>query len=515
MSELGIRQEVRLVGKHSAIYGVGQALSRAVGFFLLPLYTHYLMPSDYGSLELVEVVSNLVGLLLALGVSSAMPQFYYAEKDQRRRNQVVTTILVGFALFGLPIVLATVLFARPLARLLFESTDFALPLTLTIGATWFGSQCQVGYTYLRMRYMAKTFVAITTGQLIIAVFLTILFVVYLRMGFVGICYSTLIHQSITGIALTVGILRRVYERPSTALLRRLVLFGLPLVPLRLASDVGTTANRFCLRYLASPDPVVGLSLVGLFSLANKLAVITNRFVNVPFNNLWVPRCRELLYIDEQEARHVMARICTYSTFVAAFVALLIAAGAENVIHIMAAASYGGAHIAVPLLALAFVVLGMDNHFMIGMTYKNKTSWGLIIGVVTLGVILLTSFVLVPHLGLVGAAIAHLTAYTSRSWILYMVSQRAFRIPFEVRRIVTMLVVAVVLYLCAQSISTGSVYLTLFSRLTVAGLFPLALLPIGFYHKDELSAARDFSSRAFRNVITWSRIIVGAEGKGQP
>ncbi len=512
MSELGIRQEVRLVGKQSAIYGVGSALARAVGFFMLPLYTHYLKPSDYGSLELVEVVSGLVALILALGVSSAMPQFYYAEKDLRGRNQVVTTIMIGFAVISLPIVLVFVVFARPLAQLMFENRDYALPLSLTIGSTWFGSQCQVGYTYLRIRYMSKTFVAITTSQLVIAVLLNVYFVVFLRMGFVGICYSTLIHQGIIGIFLSIVILRKVYVRPSLQMLKRLMVFGLPLVPLRLASDMGTAVNRFCLRYFASPDPLVGLSLVGLFSLANKLAVIISRFVNVPFNNLWVPRCRELLYIDESEARIVIARICTYSTLVAAYVALGIAAGAENVIQIMADPSYRGAHVAVPLLALAFVVLGMENHFMIGITYKDKTIWGLSIGLITLALILLTSYLLVPRLGLMGAAIAHLTAYSSRTFMLYVVSQRAFKIPFETRRLAIMFAAAVMLFFFSQAISVPSVYFTLALRLMVAGTFPILLLPTGFYFRDELAAAREFSSRTLKSVIARSRVIMGADSR---
>jgi len=481
---------------------------------MLPLYTHYLMPSDYGSLELVEVVCGLVALLLALGVSSAMPQFYYAEKSLRGRKQVVTTILIGFALISLPIVLVFVIFARPLAQLIFENQNYALPFSLTIGSTWFGSQCQVGYTYLRLRYMSKTFVAVTTSQLVIAVLLNVYFVVFLRMGFWGICYSSMIQQAVIGILLTIGILRKEYVRPSFRLLKRLVLFGLPLVPLRLASDMGTAVNRFCLRYLASPDPLVGLSLVGLFSLANKLAVIISRFVNVPFNSLWVPRCRELLYIDESEARIVLARICTYSTLVATYVALGIAAGAESVIQIMADPSYRGAHVAVPLLALAFVVLGMENHFMIGITYKDKTIWGLFIGIMTLVLILLTSFLLVPRLGLMGAAIAHLTAYSSRSIMLYVVSQRAFRIPFETRRIAMIFGAATLLFFCSRAISTPSVYLTLALRLMVAGTFPIALLPIGFYFRDELAAAREFSARTLKSAVARSRTIIGADSKAQ-
>jgi len=514
MAALHLGDEVKLVGKQSAIYGLGQSLSRAVGFFMIPVYTHYLTPADYGSLELIEVVSNLLALVVALGVAYAMPQFYYAEKDQRARNQVVSTILIGFALLTLPIVIIVMLFSRPLAGLIFQVPGFAIPLGLTISSTWFGVQCQAIATYLRLRYMAKTFVVVSTAQLVLGLLLNIYFVVFLRMSFVGICYSTFISQFLVAVLATFVILRRTYVRPSWGMLKRLVFFGLPLVPLRLASDMGTVTNRFCLRYLASPDPMVGFALVGLFSLANKLAVVINRFVNIPFNSLWVPRCRELLYENESDAKPVIARICTYSTLVSAYIALFIAAGGKPVIQIMADYSYRDAYVAVPILALAFVVLGMENHFMIGITYRNKTAWGLVIGLITLALILLASFILVPRYGLMGAAIAHLTAYCSRTILLYILSQRAFSIPFETRRIFGIYGMAALLYVAASTIWFHSVIVTLMIRFCIAAVFPAALAAFGFYHHQELVAAREYSMQILRFTYAKFHPALKAEAKMQ-
>ena len=47
-------KEISRVAKHTATYGVGVVLSKAVGFLMIPVYTHHLVPADYGTLELLD-----------------------------------------------------------------------------------------------------------------------------------------------------------------------------------------------------------------------------------------------------------------------------------------------------------------------------------------------------------------------------------------------------------------------------------------------------------------------------
>ena len=46
----GIVKELGRLLKHSAIYGFSNVLGKAIGFLLIPLYTHYIPPADYGKI---------------------------------------------------------------------------------------------------------------------------------------------------------------------------------------------------------------------------------------------------------------------------------------------------------------------------------------------------------------------------------------------------------------------------------------------------------------------------------
>ena len=75
------------LGRHSVVYGVGGLVSRILAVLLLPLYTRYLTPSDYGKVETLIALTTVLGIALRMGIHSAFFRFYFdsAEPEQRRR----------------------------------------------------------------------------------------------------------------------------------------------------------------------------------------------------------------------------------------------------------------------------------------------------------------------------------------------------------------------------------------------------------------------------------------------
>ena len=91
---------------------------------------------------------------------------------------------------------------------------------------------------------------------------------------------------------------------------------------------------------------------------------------------------------------------------------------------------------VPLVAAAYVVLGLEHHFATGMHYARKTVWAAGIGVFALAVMILFNLVFLPRVGILAAAAATLVGVSVRSFLFLVVSQRLYAIPFELRRLGT-------------------------------------------------------------------------------
>ena len=88
-SNLG--SQLRRLGRHSAIYGIGGLVSRVIAVLLLPVYTRYLSPADYGQIETLLALTTVMGLLLRAGITSAFFRFYFDVDDDRGRLRVLRT----------------------------------------------------------------------------------------------------------------------------------------------------------------------------------------------------------------------------------------------------------------------------------------------------------------------------------------------------------------------------------------------------------------------------------------
>src|SRR5438552_16233693 len=77
--------------RHSAIYGLGSIAARIIGVLLLPLYTRYLSPGDYGLIETLVALSAVLAALVVQGMKSAFFRYYFDSAEEERRLLVVRT----------------------------------------------------------------------------------------------------------------------------------------------------------------------------------------------------------------------------------------------------------------------------------------------------------------------------------------------------------------------------------------------------------------------------------------
>src|SRR5213082_4087798 len=88
---MALGEQVKRLGRHTAIYGLGGLVSRLLAVLLLPLYTHYLGRTGFGKIETVVALTTVLVIVLRFGISSAFFRFYFDSPDAKRRVLVVRT----------------------------------------------------------------------------------------------------------------------------------------------------------------------------------------------------------------------------------------------------------------------------------------------------------------------------------------------------------------------------------------------------------------------------------------
>src|SRR5579875_2188615 len=167
--------------KHAAVYGLASLLVQAGGFVLLPLYTRYLTPTDYGVLEVLNRLAETVGTCLMFGgLRQAMLTFYQQSSNETERRQVVATM---FSLLGTTIVVGGGLIlalAGPLSGLLNQLVHSGgAPihpglLRLALLAVLLEPFVQLPLTLLQARVESVRFVSINVSQFLLRIALCVL-----------------------------------------------------------------------------------------------------------------------------------------------------------------------------------------------------------------------------------------------------------------------------------------------------------------------------------------------------
>ena len=86
VEEDSILVEIVTAIRHSFVYGIGSFLGKVFVLLLLPLYTHYLSPRDYGVFEVLELSMSLLGMFLGMGVTAALLRGSTALPLKRKRK---------------------------------------------------------------------------------------------------------------------------------------------------------------------------------------------------------------------------------------------------------------------------------------------------------------------------------------------------------------------------------------------------------------------------------------------
>ncbi len=63
------------LAKSALIYGTGEVLTKILGFLMLPLFTAYLTPDDYGINAILASITFVLGSVLSFGI---MPNYRHS-----------------------------------------------------------------------------------------------------------------------------------------------------------------------------------------------------------------------------------------------------------------------------------------------------------------------------------------------------------------------------------------------------------------------------------------------------
>ncbi len=485
--------ESKLMAKHSSVYGIGNVLNRVIGFLMIPVYTRYLIPSEYGILELLSLTTEIVGMILSMRISHAMFRIYFEHDSLEDKNEVISTSMLTFGAIGSIGLLMASLPSWFLAEKILNSSQYSYYFIISFATLWFNTLVLMAFYYLMILKKSTLYIISSSIKLFIALSFNIYFIVFLKMGVLGILYGNLIASVSMTVILVIPVLIQVGIRFSNRKLKEMLKYGLPLIPGSLANFVVLVSDRYIVKIFGS------LSDVGIYSLSYRFGIMPHTLITVPFNQVWGVRRFELMKRDDAE--ELFGRIITYFIFLLTFIGLGISVLAKDTLYIIADSKFWDAYKYIPILLLSYIVYGLYFHFVMGILLAKKTKYISYIDIVNGIINIVLNIFLIKAYGLYGAAYATLISYTTRIVMVYLVSSRLQKIYFEFDRVLKILLSAGLIFIFCFFIDSHSAVTSLSIKFVIACLFPLILYVFKFYSHSELSKVKMvFVKRSLRAVF---------------
>jgi O-antigen/teichoic acid export membrane protein len=171
-------------------------------------------------------------------------------------------------------------------------------------------------------------------------------------------------------------------------------------------------------------------------------------------------------------------------------ALGLALSAKTVLMVLAAPEYAGAVVIMPIVILAMVMHGAYL-VPVGLLFQAKRTWPISFATLTAGGLnVAANLVLVPYLGIRGAAIATLISYVLMLFLVWRAARTAFPVPYQYRRLAKLGGIAIALYLVGQHLPEYSLPVDLLLKVMLWGTMPVAVWFGGLLSDRERSALRD-------------------------
>jgi O-antigen/teichoic acid export membrane protein len=468
-------QELKRLGRHSAVYGLGGLVSRILATILLPLYTNYLPTNAFGRVETVTAATAVLAIVLQMGISSAFFRFYFDEQDAAGRLTVVrtsfwftmTTATVGLVL-GL-------VFAAPIGHWIGLGHDPNLVRAAAVGL-WAQTNYQQLTNLFRAEQRTVAFALASVANVLVTVAAMVLFVAVFHWGAIGLVAGNFTGTLAVYLALVAYRSEQLGLEFDRDLFRRMQHFGMPLVPSALALWAINFVDREFIAWYK------GQAEVGVYSAAVKIASVIT-FVLIAFRTAWPAFAYSIE--DDREARRTYSFVLTYLLTFASWVALALGALAPWWTALLTSGpGYQRAEKAVALLAFAGAIYAGYTVLAIGSGRARKTQLNWVVSGTGAVANVALNFWLIPRWGMVGAAISTLAAYVVLFCGMTLYAQRVYPVPYQWRRVTIAVGAAVALDLAARAAR-----LPLLPSVLLVAAYPLALGLLGFYLPAERKRLR--------------------------
>lgn len=404
--------------KNTIIFTLGNLGSKIVSFFLVPLYTYVLTTAEYGVIDLISTVGTVTIPILTLNISEAVMRFALdKDADKEKITLIGTRILIITMLVGLLIF--------PICGLFNNISQYSVCVYFYVVSL---AASQLYLCDLRGK---ELLIFYSIGNVLNSFFIAIsnmIFLLIFKEGIEGYLKAYIIANILTVIYAIMagkGYKSFCFLKIDKKLLLQMIKYSIVLIPNSFMWWIMNSSDRIMV------SSMIGISANGIYAVSYKLPTLVSTLTMI-FNQAWsYSAIKEEGTIDESEYSNKVFKVLIGTVML---IGIGLLTFAKPFLSLYVSKDYYTAWKYIPFLTIGCVYLTMAT-FMATSYTVHKDSFGyLFSGMFGAIFNIAMNFVLIPLVGVYGAAVATCISYIlvfifrlfhTRKYIRYNIINREF------------------------------------------------------------------------------------------
>ena len=422
-------RELKKLYWESSHYLGGRLALMLLGFVSFPLFTHILTVSEYGILSLVLNTVMAITAFAKLGMQNAVQRFYgdHAKSaDPLALQRYYSTLFFGAALVA---VACSVVYVGGVYVLPVSLIHPDMRFILLVAAALIVLRAIRSMQMNLLQVERKTIVLNSTEIINKAgtiIFVLMLFAIW-KKGVEPYFLGIMIVEGLVVFALVPSLVGRRLLVPASfdsKFFRAMIAFSVPLMSAELAWLVLDTGDRFLIARFLGSQPV------GYYSAAYNIAYNVQDLVTMPLSLALLPICLKVWSTDgDEEASRFLSRSFDNFAMAAVLIISVFTVTSRDLIVLLASQKYETAHTLLPWLVSGVVLSAAQMFFKPGLLIRKKVFVIARVTVYAAVINIVLNLLMLPRIGIKGAAIATLLSYAA--WIGMMAKESLVAFPFKI------------------------------------------------------------------------------------
>ncbi|MNK18515.1 Polysaccharide biosynthesis protein [compost metagenome] len=477
----------------TAVYGISTVFSRLFNFILTPIYTGKFAAGTYGIFTTMYAYASMINAVLAFGMESTY--FRYLNKHEDKKQEVYNNSFLCIAFISILFLISGLVLSNPISGYLTDDpkqlSDYKTYVQLFIGILFIDAICVIPFAKLRadnkaFKYSVIKFLNIGCFVGFNLVFIYIIPLVikhqwplatwlesWYRGVWVGYVFVANLIASLVTFVLLLPEFLKLQLKFDKELFGKMFSYSWPILVANLSFIVNENLDKIVLSQLL-PDKIADHE-VGIYGAVCKIAIFISIFITAfrlgaePFF---------FSHAKNANAKKTYATILHYFVIALALLFVGLIANIEILKYFIRKSEYWVGLPAVPYLLFGYVCLGVYMNLSIWYRLSDQTRFGLYISIVGAVITIVMNFVLIPRYSYMGSAWVSMLAYFVMMVISYVLGQKYYPIPYDLKRIIAYLLVSVVLVVLSFWVFNRNIYIG-------NALLLSFLAAIIYFEKDQL------------------------------